>query len=194
MFVNSTPWLSNSSGVEEIWTEGARGGSVFPVGNPANFYVPQAQMFPPPPLPTNPLSGSPFVSQDVGYGAQQQQHGPQWQQMSHGLWAPTNMTGPGNVSGVQMPTASAPCSNLGYRDPQLNPFAEERLLEQARVEQDELARFELYHRSEEIIVDDAPWVPLWHSNGGYVLVKPNVEDYFMFPLIIPKYRYIYFTE
>ena len=70
----------------------------------------------------------------------------------------------------------------------------DRLLELARVEQDEAVRFDMYHHSEEIIVDDAPWIPLWHSNGGYVLVKPEVNDYFLFPLIIPKYRYIYFTE
>ena len=70
----------------------------------------------------------------------------------------------------------------------------DRLLELARVEQDEAVRFALYHQSEEIIVDDAPWIPLWHSNGGYLLVKPEVSDYFLFPLIIPKYRYIYFTE
>ena len=70
----------------------------------------------------------------------------------------------------------------------------DRLLQLARVEQDESVRFDLYHHSEEIIVDDAPWIPLWHSNGGYVLVKPEVSDYFLFPLIIPKYRYIYFTE
>ena len=68
------------------------------------------------------------------------------------------------------------------------------LLERARVELDESARFELYHQAEEIIVYDAPWVPLWHSNGGSVLIKPNVNDYFLFPLVIPKYRYVYFTE
>ena len=49
------------------------------------------------------------------------------------------------------------------------------LLERARVEQDEQARFDLYHQAEEIIVDDAPWVPLWHSNGGSVLIKPFLE-------------------
>ncbi|MCH7738419.1 MAG: peptide ABC transporter substrate-binding protein, partial [Chloroflexi bacterium] len=68
------------------------------------------------------------------------------------------------------------------------------LLERARVELDETARFELYHQAEEIIVDDAPWIPLWHSNGGSVLIKPNVNDYFLFPIVIPKYRYVYFTE
>ena len=68
------------------------------------------------------------------------------------------------------------------------------LLERARVEQDEAARFELYHQAEEIIMEDAPWVPLWHSTGGSVLIKQFVNDYFLFPLVIPKYRYIYFTE
>ena len=73
-------------------------------------------------------------------------------------------------------------------------FELDLLLERARVELDETARFKLYHQAEEIIVADAPWVPLWHSNGGSVLIKPNVNDYFLFPLVIPKYRYVYFTE
>ena len=68
------------------------------------------------------------------------------------------------------------------------------LLERARVELDESARFELYNQAEELIVNDAPWVPLWHSNGGSVLIKPFVKDYFLFPLVIPRYRYVYFTE
>ena len=77
---------------------------------------------------------------------------------------------------------------------QYTNFELDSLLEKARVEQDETLRFNIYHQAEEIIVEDAPWVPLWHSNGGSVLIKPNVNDYFLFPLIIPKYRYIYFTE
>ena len=76
-----------------------------------------------------------------------------------------------------------------YSNPQLD-----LILERARVELDETARFKLYNQAEEIIVDDAPWVPLWHSNGGSVLIKPFVNDYFLFPMVIPRYRYIYFTE
>ena len=68
------------------------------------------------------------------------------------------------------------------------------ILEQARIEQDEDVRFELYHQAEELIVEDAPWVPLWHSRGGYALAKPFVNDYFLFPLVIPRFRYVYFTE
>ena len=68
------------------------------------------------------------------------------------------------------------------------------ILERARIEQDEDVRFELYHQAEELIVEDAPWVPLWHSRGGYALAKPFVNDYFLFPLVIPRFRYVYFTE
>ncbi len=68
------------------------------------------------------------------------------------------------------------------------------ILERARIEQDEDARFELYHQVEELIVADAPWISLWHSKGGYALAQPFVNDYFLFPLVIPRFRYVYFTE
>ncbi len=68
------------------------------------------------------------------------------------------------------------------------------LLEEARVELDQGARFETYHRIENLILEDAPWVPLWHGASGYALLKPNVKDYFLFPLVIPKLRYAYIIE
>ena len=72
--------------------------------------------------------------------------------------------------------------------------AVDALLEEARVEQDEQARFEIYHRVEDMILEDAPWIPLWHEKSGYVLLKPQVKDYFLFPLVIPKLRHVYLTE
>ena len=68
------------------------------------------------------------------------------------------------------------------------------LLEEARVELDEQTRFEIYHQVENMILEDAPWVPLWHGDSGYILIKPQVHDYFLFPLVIPKLRYVYMTE
>jgi len=68
------------------------------------------------------------------------------------------------------------------------------LLEKARVEQDQAARFETYHQVEQMIMDDAPWVPLWHGNGGYALLKPQVKDYFLFPMTVPRFRYAYIVE
>ncbi|MCH2504649.1 MAG: peptide ABC transporter substrate-binding protein [Dehalococcoidia bacterium] len=68
------------------------------------------------------------------------------------------------------------------------------LLEKARVEPDQTARFQQYNLIEQLIVDDAPWVPLWHSTERKVLVKPEVKDYFLLPMTIPKLRHVYITD
>ena len=62
------------------------------------------------------------------------------------------------------------------------------------MEQDQRARYELYHRVEEMILEDAPWVPLWYGGIEYVLVKPYVKDYFLTALIVPVLRYVHMTE
>ena len=74
-----------------------------------------------------------------------------------------------------------------------NPLVDS-LLEQARTETDEAVRFRLYNQAEQMIVDDAPWVPLWYSGERYLLVKPNVHDYYLTPLYIPRLRYVYLTD
>ena len=74
-----------------------------------------------------------------------------------------------------------------------NPEVDE-LLMKARVETDETARFALYNQAEQMILDDAPWVPLWFDGESKLLVKPNVHDFLLPPLIIPKLRYVYITE
>ncbi len=60
-------------------------------------------------------------------------------------------------------------NQTGYRNPQVD-----QLLQQARVEQNRDARLRLYQQAEAMIVQDAPWIPLWHSRD-YVLVKPYVK-------------------
>jgi len=67
----------------------------------------------------------------------------------------------------------------------------DRLLEMARTETVEATRFDMYHRAEAIIVDEAPWVPLWHQGQGYVLIKPRVKDYLLLPALVPKYRFVH---
>ena len=42
--------------------------------------------------------------------------------------------------------------------------------------------------SEEIIVQDAPWVPLWFTGERYALVKPYVKGYKFLPMIISKLK------
>ena len=68
----------------------------------------------------------------------------------------------------------------------------DELLNKARVESDRSNRFDLYNQAEQRILDDAPWIPLWNSAEGYLLVKPEVKNYYLTPLSIPKLRYIYF--
>ena len=77
-------------------------------------------------------------------------------------------------------------NNMGYSNLELD-----RILEQARTELDQEARFKLYNRAEEMIVRDAPWIPLWHGDEGYILIKPQVHDYYLLPMIVPKLRFVY---
>ena len=68
------------------------------------------------------------------------------------------------------------------------------LLERARVEQDQAARFALYQQAEEMIIDASPWAPLYHSNGESYLIKPYIKGFPLSPLVIPRFRYVYFIE
>ena len=71
----------------------------------------------------------------------------------------------------------------------------DRLLEQARVEhRDQERRFAFYRLAEQRILDDAPWIPLYNFGSGYVLIKPNVQDFHMTPLTIAKMRFVHFIQ
>jgi len=58
------------------------------------------------------------------------------------------------------------------------------LLDQAAIEQDEASRLAMYQQAEQLVVDEAPCLPLWHGTN-YILVKPYVKDYELSPLGIP---------
>jgi len=70
-------------------------------------------------------------------------------------------------------------NHTNYANPQVD-----RLLEQARVEQDEERRLEIYQQAEQIIVNDAVWIPLWHDRE-YWLIKPYVVGVYRAPTVIP---------
>ena len=80
-------------------------------------------------------------------------------------------------------------NHTNYGNPEVD-----RLLEEARTERDRARRFELYNQAEQMIIDDAPWVWTWFSGEGYALIKPEVSDYFLLQMSIPKYRYVYFNQ
>jgi peptide/nickel transport system substrate-binding protein/oligopeptide transport system substrate-binding protein len=54
--------------------------------------------------------------------------------------------------------SGSPRNYMGYANP-----AVDALLIQARTEADPMKRVELYRRAEEMIVEDAPVIPVWHS-------------------------------
>ena len=80
-------------------------------------------------------------------------------------------------------------NHTNYSNPEVD-----RLLEEARTERDRTRRFELYNQVEQMIIDDAPWVWTWFSGEGFALIKPEVSDYFLLQMSIPKYRYVYFNQ
>ena len=80
-------------------------------------------------------------------------------------------------------------NHTNYSNPEVD-----RLLEEARTERDRERRFQIYNQVEQMVLDDAPWVWTWFSGEGYALIKPEVSDYFLLQMSIPKYRYIYFNQ
>ena len=62
--------------------------------------------------------------------------------------------------------------NIGeYENPTLDA-----LLDQAAIAQNTTDRLAMYQQAEQLVVDDAPCVPLWHGTN-YILVKPYVQGY-----------------
>jgi ABC-type transport system substrate-binding protein len=80
-------------------------------------------------------------------------------------------------------------NQTNYNNPEVD-----RLLEEAREIPDQETRFRQYNRIEQMILDDAPWIPLWNRGERYALIKPEVKDYFLTPMTIPKYRHVYLEK
>ena len=68
------------------------------------------------------------------------------------------------------------------------------ILEAARVEVDVVKRMDLYRQAEELIVADAPWLPLWFAGERHLLIKPHVKGYVVTPMIVPKMRHVYIED
>ena len=66
----------------------------------------------------------------------------------------------------------------------------DKLLESARIEQDLDTRMQMYNQAERIIVDEAPWIPLWFPGDRYVLINQRVKNYKLTPMSVPKYSLV----
>jgi oligopeptide transport system substrate-binding protein len=82
----------------------------------------------------------------------------------------------------------SPDNDSKYRNPEVDS-----LLEQADTEEDPTQRLALYQQAEQIIVNDAPWIPLFHDEYS-VLIKPYVKDYVLPPFVIPRMRYVHIEK
>lgn len=67
------------------------------------------------------------------------------------------------------------------------------LLDQARGTQDAKERLALYQQAEQMILDDAAWVPLYFDVEDW-LVKPYVQNFKIPPIKIPKLQYVSIAE
>ena len=76
-----------------------------------------------------------------------------------------------------------------YSNPDLDA-----ILEEARTEPDVNRRVELYHKAEEMIVEDAAWLPLWYDGERHVLIKDHVKGYRITPMIVPKLKNVRLTD
>nr|AHZ45587.1 extracellular solute-binding protein [uncultured bacterium] len=75
-------------------------------------------------------------------------------------------------------------NNTGYSNPQVDS-----LVVQARTEPDQTKRMQLYQEAERIIIQDAPWAPLFFGRT-HLVVKPNVKGLEPLPIVIPHLRQV----
>lgn len=84
-------------------------------------------------------------------------------------------------------------SNSGNNQSRYSNRQVDALFDQADAEQDSQHRLELYQEAEQIIVNDEPWIPLYHEKASY-LVKPNIQGFEFPPFVIPFLRFVTFTN
>jgi oligopeptide transport system substrate-binding protein len=72
-----------------------------------------------------------------------------------------------------------------YSNPMLDA-----LLDQAAIEQNRAVRLAMYQQAEQLVVDDAPCLPLFHGTN-YILVKSYVKGYELSPLGVPDLSKVY---
>ena len=76
----------------------------------------------------------------------------------------------------------------GYSNPEVDA-----LLDEARGTQDDAERVALYKQAEQLILDDAVWIPLTFDAGEW-LIKPYVQNYRIPPIKVPKFQYVSIAE
>jgi oligopeptide transport system substrate-binding protein len=76
----------------------------------------------------------------------------------------------------------------GYSNPRVDD-----LLDEARGTQNIEERLALYRQAEQLILDDAAWIPLYFEVENW-LVKPYVQNFRIPPIKVPKFQYVSIAE
>jgi ABC-type transport system substrate-binding protein len=84
--------------------------------------------------------------------------------------------------------SSSPLNQTGYSSPPAD-----QLLEEARLETDDNRRLELYAQAERLILEEAPWLPLYSGLEAW-LVKPYVHGFRVPPVVVPKLGLVWLEE
>lgn len=79
-------------------------------------------------------------------------------------------------------------NNTNYRNPEVD-----RLLDKAARELDPQRRLRLLQRVEQLAVEDAPWVFLFHP-VTYEIVHPRVRDFHLHPLRPPRFETVWLAD
>jgi oligopeptide transport system substrate-binding protein len=72
-----------------------------------------------------------------------------------------------------------------YNDSHYSNKELDKLLDKASVEKDYATRMGIYQQAEQIVVDQAPLMPLWFGRN-YLVISPEVHDYNIDPLGVPR--------
>ena len=84
--------------------------------------------------------------------------------------------------------SESPLNDTGYGDPKVD-----RILEEARTESDEDRRFELYNQAERLLLEDAPWLPLFSGVDTW-LVAPYVKGFEIPAIVRPRMAEVWLDE
>jgi len=80
--------------------------------------------------------------------------------------------------------SESPNNNTFYSNPQVD-----QLLRDALLNADPQERIQQYQQAEQIILDEAPWYPLYFGQY-HVLIKPYVQNYLIPASIVPRLRFV----
>ena len=70
----------------------------------------------------------------------------------------------------------------------------DNFINEAQIEQDVMSRYKLYNQAEQIIIDEAPWLPLWWGTDSKSLVKPRVKNLKFYSLSVSRFKDVWIKD